>query len=196
MASRLQRHQERLLALLPEDGATLGNQRLWERFNDVCAQAGDRATETQFQAAREALVEAGLAFKGKGRGGSTGRVNGGGGAPEFDLKASAPSRPEAEAPAAPGRTRQSRAAAPSGEPQVLSYRHPDRRVNNPEVGLVNVESDPEQPKTAWAYDPHLDPALQFDSAPARAERLIEDALAGDDATAMRSALEQLRRMGR
>jgi adenine-specific DNA-methyltransferase len=36
--------------------------------------------------------------------------------------------------------------------------------NNPEVGLVNEASDPEQPKTPWAYDPHLDPALQFDSA--------------------------------
>lgn len=42
MASRLQRHQERLLALLPEDGATLGNQRLWERFKDVSAQATGR----------------------------------------------------------------------------------------------------------------------------------------------------------
>ena len=52
---------------------------------------------------------------------------------------------------------------------MISYRHPDRRVNNPEVGLVNTESDPEQPKTVWSYDPHLDPALQFDSARAQAE---------------------------
>ena len=78
---------------------------------------------------------------------------------------------------------------------MLSYRHPDRRVNNPEVGLVNADSDPEQPKTRWAYDPHLDPALQFDSARAQAEALIDDALAGDDPAAMRRALETLRRLG-
>jgi hypothetical protein len=33
-----------------------------------------------------------------------------------------------------------------GDPQVLSYRHADRRKNNPEVGLVNEASDPEQPR--------------------------------------------------
>jgi adenine-specific DNA-methyltransferase len=77
---------------------------------------------------------------------------------------------------------------------VLAYRHADRRKNNPEVGLVNEASDPEQAKTPWAYDPHLDPALQFDSARAGAEKLIADALAGDDPAAMRHALEELRRM--
>ena len=77
---------------------------------------------------------------------------------------------------------------------MLSYRHPDRRKNNPEVGLVNEASDPEQAKTPWAYDPHLDPTLQFDSARAGAEKLIQDALAGDDPAAMRHALEELRRM--
>ncbi|WP_257645841.1 hypothetical protein [Ottowia beijingensis] len=78
---------------------------------------------------------------------------------------------------------------------MLAYRHPDRRKNNPEVGLVNAESDPEQPKTRWAYDPHLDPALQFDSARAQADALIADALAGNDPAAMRHALQTLQRMG-
>jgi adenine-specific DNA-methyltransferase len=78
---------------------------------------------------------------------------------------------------------------------VLAYRHPDRRKNNPEVGLVNAESDPEQPKTRWAYDPHLDPALQFDTARAQADALIADALAGNDPAAMRHALQTLQRMG-
>ena len=86
------------------------------------------------------------------------------------------------------------AQATTGDAQVLAYRHADRRKNNPEVGLVNEASDPEQAKTPWAYDPHLDPALQFDSARAGAEKLIEDALAGDDPAAMRHALEELRRM--
>ena len=85
----------------------------------------------------------------------------------------------------------------SGDPQVLSYRFPDRRVNNPEVGLVTESSDPENPKTTWAYDPHLDPDLRFDPARAKAERLIDDALAVGDSNpaAMRAALEDLKRMG-
>src|SRR5574340_394190 len=63
------------------------------------------------------------------------------------------------------------------EAQILSYRHPNKRKNNPEVGMVKPENDPEQPKTAWAYDPHLDPALQFDVGRAAIEKLIDDALA-------------------
>jgi len=77
---------------------------------------------------------------------------------------------------------------------VFSYRYPDRRKNNPEVGLVNEASDPEQAKTPYAYNPHLDPALQFDSARAKAEKLIENALAGDDPAAMRHVLKEPRRM--
>ena len=102
-------------------------------------------------------------------------------------KASDKAKKPAKAKAAPQ-------AAATDEPQVLAYRHADRRKNNPEVGLVNEASDPEQAKTPWAYDPHLDPALHFDSARAGAEKLIEDALAGDDPAAMRHALEELRRM--
>lgn len=49
----------------------------------------------------------------------------------------------------------------SSDAQVLAYRHADRRKNNPEVGLVNTASDPEQAKTTYAYDPHLDPVLQW-----------------------------------
>jgi adenine-specific DNA-methyltransferase len=48
------------------------------------------------------------------------------------------------------------------EARVLSYRHQDKRKNNPQVGLVNEANDPQQPKTEWRYDPHIDPALQFD----------------------------------
>ena len=95
----------------------------------------------------------------------------------------------------PKKAKTVRPAAGISDAQVLAYRHADRRKNNPEVGLVNESSDPEQAKTPWAYDPHLDPALQFDSARANAEKLIDDALAGNDPAAMRCALEELRRMG-
>jgi len=80
------------------------------------------------------------------------------------------------------------------ETKVVSYRHDNRRVNNPDVGMVNPESDPDRPKTTWAYDPHIDPALQFDSSRAEVERIIDDALASGDDEVMRSALETLKRM--
>jgi len=192
MTSR--QHQDRLLALLPANSSPIGNQALWKLFQSECENKGDTATETEFQSAREALVAQGLAVKGKGRGGSTARTTGVA-RPDFDLKGEVIT-PDMQAPPPAPRKNKAPAPAPAsgGDPQVLSYRHPDRRVNNPEVGLVSEASDPGQPKTTWAYDPHLDPALQFDSARAKAERMIEDALAGDDPAVMRRALEELRRM--
>jgi adenine-specific DNA-methyltransferase len=191
MASTRQRTlQTVILKLLPADHSTVGNQALLQRIRETGALD---ASDDEFQAAREALFEQGLIVKGKGRGGSIAlrSVT----RPDFDLKAEAitpdllaskpapkPSKAKAAAPAAPR------------EPQVLSYRHPNRRKNNPEVGLVNEASDPAQPKTHWAYDPHLDPVLHFDSARAQTETLIDDALSGDDPTAMRRALEELRRL--
>lgn len=44
---------------------------------------------------------------------------------------------------------------------ILSYRHPDRRKNNPEVGMVTPTTDPFDAKTRWAHDPHLDPTLSW-----------------------------------
>ena len=46
--------------------------------------------------------------------------------------------------------------------QIESYEHLDKqRVNNPLVGLVTPETDPDagQKKKRYAYDPHLDPQL-------------------------------------
>lgn len=77
---------------------------------------------------------------------------------------------------------------------IVSYRHDAKRVNNPDVGMVNPETDPDQPKTAWAYDPHIDPALQFDVQRAHIERIIDDALESGDENTMREALETLKRM--
>ncbi len=71
-----------------------------------------------------------------------------------------------------------RAAAQADEAAILSYRHEQKRKNNPDVGVVTPETDPEQPKTVWAYDPHIDPALQFDSQRAPVENLLDSALEG------------------
>ena len=43
--------------------------------------------------------------------------------------------------------------------------------------MVHAGTDPDGDKTVWAYDPHLDPVLNFDSARAGIEKLIDDAQA-------------------
>ena len=78
--------------------------------------------------------------------------------------------------------------------QTLSYRHSDKRKNNPHVGMVDTASDGVEGQTTWAYDPHLDPTLNFDTARAGIEKLIDDALASGDEAVMRQALEQLKRL--
>jgi len=78
--------------------------------------------------------------------------------------------------------------------QIISYRHADKRKNNPEVGIVTPATDPEENKTRWAYDPHIDPALQFDPSRAAIEKLIDDALASGDQAAMVTALQELKRL--
>ncbi|WP_423905980.1 site-specific DNA-methyltransferase [Candidatus Spongiihabitans sp.] len=46
---------------------------------------------------------------------------------------------------------------------IEQYEHADKqRVNNPQVGLVTPNTDPDKgEKKTWEYDPHLDPALQW-----------------------------------
>lgn len=77
--------------------------------------------------------------------------------------------------------------------QIISYRHADKRKNNPEVGIVTAATDPEAGKTRWAYDPHIDPALQFDPSRAAIEKLIDDALVSADQETMVAALQELKR---
>lgn len=205
LAPKTQPLHELLLNLLPVDHSTVGNITLLAQFQAAAKANGISTTEADFHQARDALLAAGLAVKGKGRGGATARATGPT-RPDFDLNApEAPaSPPTPPAPMGAPAAKPPKAKAPkassspqpaAGAPQVLAYRHPDRRKNNPEVGLVNEESDPQQPKTTWAYDPHLDPALQFDTARAQAEQLIADALSSDDPAAMRHALQTLQRMG-
>ncbi len=78
--------------------------------------------------------------------------------------------------------------------QTLSYRHSDKRKNNPHVGMVDTSSDEVEGQTSWACDPHIDPTLNFDTARADIERLIDDALASGDEAVMRQALEELKRL--
>src|SRR5215831_12783547 len=46
--------------------------------------------------------------------------------------------------------------------KIESYAHrKKKRVNNPPVGLVTPDTDRDAGKKAYAFDPHLDPALQW-----------------------------------
>ena len=83
-----------LLNLLPADHTTVGNSTLLERFLAAAQAEGHKppATEDDFKTAREALVAAGLAVKGKGRGGATARATGAQ-RPDFALGAPTPPAP-------------------------------------------------------------------------------------------------------
>lgn len=61
-----------LLAAVPEDGSSIGNQALQDQLKTQFA----GLTEAQFMAARDALIEAGQLRKGRGRGGSVLRADG------------------------------------------------------------------------------------------------------------------------
>ncbi len=188
--------QAAILALLPADGSGVGNGRLREL---IAGELAARVDEAAYLKARDALVQAGRVATGKGRGGSLRRL------PEADtpltLQAQQmPAGANAPAPKQSGLTlaqvRQAKAeprARKGEDARIIAYQHNDKRRNNPDVGVVTPETDPDQPKTTWAYDPHIDPALQFDSSRAQLERLIDDALASGDDAVMRAALEQLKR---
>ena len=64
---------EQLFNLLPADGSNLGNATLLRTLQAAAEAQGQTITEEAFQAARQHLLDAGRAVKGKGRGGSTGR---------------------------------------------------------------------------------------------------------------------------
>lgn len=81
--------------------------------------------------------------------------------------------------------------------EFSAYKHDEaKRSNNPEVGLVDPDNDPDQPRTRWSYDPHLAPELHFDPTTKRdrIDALIRDALATGDGDAMAAALKDLRAM--
>ncbi len=191
--------------LLPRDGTPMGNQRMREL---IAEEFGIAASESAYHTARDWLLLEGFLAKGMGRGGSVRRVEAVVTAPALKLTLAAQEIPEEAKRPKPKQAdiQVLLSQRKTGEPtkpqrkgddgaKVIAYRHDQKRRNNPDVGVVTPETDPDQPKTTWAYDPHLDPALQFDVGRAQVERLIDDALAsGDDAT-MRAALETLKRMG-
>jgi len=192
-----------ILSLAPEDGSSIGNGAMMALLRERVPGLAD----DDYVAARDALVDDGLLARGRGRGGSIMRVAGDMEGDEdedasdedddsddevdgFELTPTTLAAPRQRATAG----RKKAARKPDGPAQVLSYRHGETRVNNPEVGMVHAGTDPDGEKTVWAYDPHLDPVLNFDSARAGIEKLIDDALASDDPERMKDALQELKRL--
>jgi adenine-specific DNA-methyltransferase len=181
-----------ILSLTPEDGSSIGNGAMMGLLRERVPGLSDE----DYFAARDALVDDGLLAKGRGRGGSVMRVVGDAEDEDDDEEDGFELTPTDEpAPRQRAASRGKKAARkPDGPAQVLSYRHGETRVNNPEVGMVHAGTDPDGEKTVWAYDPHLDPVLNFDSARAGIERLIDDALASDNPERMKDALQELKRL--
>ncbi len=60
------------------------------------------------------------------------------------------------------KTSQSDGGEQTGKKPIEQYEHTGKeRVNNPPVGLVTPETDKESGKMTYAYDPHIDPSLQW-----------------------------------
>lgn len=191
--------KQAILAALPSDGSSIGNIRL---RRDLSETLGRNISESAYERARDELADEGLLVKGQGRGGSVRRPDGKA-APSLTLEAQEvpeeARRPKAKQATLPigmrqvGQPTKAKARNDDSEAKVVAYKHKDHRTNNPEVGLVTPDSDPDQPKTTWRYDPHIDPALQFDIGRSQVENLIDEALASGDEAVMRAALEQLKR---
>jgi adenine-specific DNA-methyltransferase len=170
-----------ILSLTPEDGSSIGNGAMLALLRDHIPTLTDDA----YTEARDALIDEGTLGRGKGRGGSIYRAD------VADLELTAPIAKEPKATTGTRKTTSRKSDDPT---EVLSYRHGETRVNNPEVGMVHADTDPDGEKTHWAYDPHLDPVLNFDSARGAIETLINDALASDDPERMKDALTELKRL--
>jgi len=67
--------------------------------------------------------------------------------------------------------------AKGGKRPIEQYSHTDKkRVNNPPVGLVAPDTDQKETKHAYAYDPHLDPSLQWAGKAERTSFEVPDRL--------------------
>ena len=202
MSDVVQRLKATLLSLVPADGTPVGNTALRREAEALLQADGLNLSEADYWLAHADLIADGSLLKGQGRGGSVRLATTEPGdfllaqqevpVPEqASAKVAKPAKPKTSQPATKRTTDEA--------PQIISYRHQDKRKNNPEVGMVTPATDPEAGKTRWQhrqhlYDPHLDPALQFDSQRGRIEAIIDDALASGDSERMRSALEELKRL--
>lgn len=181
-----------ILECVPDGGVAIGNIKLREAVETVISGKNAEITDEDFEATRNRLIQQGKLIKGKGRGGSIRRAE-----PEdnFELESrpATPKKKTTRKKASKKKASKKKAARKKGtDTEVISYRHTDKRKNNPEVGMVNEATDPDEHTDRWCYDPHIDPALQFDHGRAQVEKLIDDALESGNEDTMRAALEELK----
>ena len=197
MSDVVHRLKATMLSLVPADGTPVGNTALRREAEALLQADGLTLSEADYWQAHADLIANGSLLKGQGRGGSVRLAIAE--TEDFSLAhqdAPDPIPPHAKAskPATLKATQPATKRATDEAPQIISYRHQDKRKNNPEVGIVTPATDPEAGKTRWSFDPHLDPALQFDSQRGRIEAIIDDALASGDTERMRGALEELKHL--
>jgi adenine-specific DNA-methyltransferase len=156
-----------ILTLLPADGTAKGNLSLLASIKDQIPDV----TEEDYWLARDSLVDDGVIAKGRGRGGSVYRLpqdeadilaeaehevadeNEDDDEDDKDLEADDDARDfeltsiEEAAPRASGKAKKRSTRRAPGPKSIVSYRHKEKRSNNPEVGMVHPENDPDQPKT-------------------------------------------------
>ena len=126
---------ETLLALLSPDGPPIGTQTLLQKFIAAGTAEGHRAAEADFEQLKEELLATGVLVKGKGRGGSLRRATAEAGG--FDLAVQAAPAVDGEKVRKATVTAARQRSAPAADnAQIISYRHADKRKNNPEVGMI------------------------------------------------------------
>jgi adenine-specific DNA-methyltransferase len=199
--------EKTLLELVPSDGTAVGNTALRRALEEKLQAEGIQVGEDDYWRVQAKLVESGVLRKGQGRGGSVRRSSAkvlssqptdlAGGETGFELQSqevTVTASSKAEVRRSSSHTSPTTRQGADEPPQIIAYRHPDKRVNNPEVGMVTPATDPDAGKSKWSYDPHLDPALNFDPQRSSIETLIDEALASGDADQMRAALAELKRL--
>lgn len=152
--------EAKLLALLPADGATIGN--------GAAAKAlgmGDAI----YDLVKESLLAKGKVAKGQGRGGSI-RLAGQAKSELFDEKEVTAVNPNAAAAPRGGRR-----AAPAEAPAVpfTQHRHADAtRKNLPPAGGDAQQEVGQEQKIVYAFDPHRSPELRFNGQIGRLKDLL------------------------
>ncbi|MBN1574741.1 MAG: hypothetical protein JW984_16210 [Deltaproteobacteria bacterium] len=82
----------------------------------------------------------------------------------------------------------------SKKKRIGQYDHKDKdRMNNPPIGLVTAETDKDEGKQRYAYDPHIDPELMFDSGRSEIENIIDGGLSAESLEEAKTALQELKK---
>lgn len=57
--------------------------------------------------------------------------------------------------------------------RIEDYEHGKKKLNNPDVGLVNASNDSNNKRKMYQFDPHLDPELNFSVNRREIEKMLQ-----------------------